>query len=333
MAELNLISPQSITQSNRSPFLRLRAETSEVYNSHINCDCRRLEFVDPLGLCLLKHWFVELQDRGVTIKLLDLPLSMESFLRRMDLFAGIDCVEFIDRCSGNTRNDLSGQLIELQTLTSPTEIGAVATRIAATIVHGMNVTNTPDPEGMHVSEAEKLEQTLEYVFSEILLNALDHGRKRNYNHAHTNIAAQYYRGPDLLKVAIVDNGCGLLETLQAHPEMGGEITDSKAISIALKPRVSCNRDAELGLDTRNQGIGLTISTKITFQAGGNCGIFTGSNWQSFFASGKVVPVEIPYWRGTGIAFSFPKAGLLSVDRGEIISALPGFRIEPRIRFS
>jgi ABC-type transporter Mla MlaB component len=313
LSELNIVSPDTITQSNTIPFFRLRNQASVIYELEtINCDCRGLQFIDPLGLCLLKHWFAELQDRGVTVVLQNLPLFVESFLRRMDLFEGIDCVKFPDRSSGNSRNDLTGHLIEIQTLRAVSEIGDVATRIAGTIVHGMEVDDTPDPDGMHASEAEKLETTLEYVFSEILLNALDHGRKRDYEHAHTNIAAQYYPKSGLLKVAIVDNGCGLLETLQAHPKMEGELTDSKAISIALEPRVSCNRDAELGLDTRNQGIGLTVSTAMAFQAGGTCGIFTGSNWHSLSGNGVSV-AEIPYWRGTGITFSFPKSGLGKVN--------------------
>lgn len=332
MAVLNIASPDFITQGGKVAFLRLRRDTSELYGVHINCDCSRLKFIDPLGLCFLKHWFAELQDREVKISLQNLPLSIESFLRRMDLFEGIDCVQFPDRSSGNVRNDLSGQLIEIQTLRNISEIGGAATRIAGTIVHGMEIENNPDPDGMRPSEAERLEQTLEYVFSEILLNALDHGRKRNYGHAHTNIAAQYYSGSGLLKVAIVDNGCGLFETLQAHPKMEDDLTDSKAIAIALQPRVSCNRDAELGLDTRNQGIGLTVSSEMTFQAGGVCGVFTGSSFHLLSQNNRVAVSEIPYWRGTGITFSFPRAGLANVDKAQIISALPGFRIVPSINF-
>lgn len=224
---------------------------------------------------------MELAERGVKIRLVGLRYSIEAYLARMDLFKGLASVSFDDRTSANVRRDLTGQIMELRSLDNIEDVDSVATQIAATIVHGMpDINFEPDPDGMHPSIGERMEETLQYVFSEILINALDHGRKRNYSYASANIAAQYYPRDNKIEVGILDNGCGLLETLRAHPRMEGDLTDSKAISIAYQPRVSCNRDAELGLDTRNQGIGLTVSSKIALAASGRCGIFSGNSRHS-----------------------------------------------------
>lgn len=333
MAPFQVVSPERITHDSIPAFLRLRAEVEHIQDCQIECDCSNLTFVDPMGLCLLKHWFVELEERDVTIELRGLRFYIESFLRRMDLFEALRSVKFDDRTSRNARRDLNGQVIELCTLTDTQEIGPVATKIASTIVHGIpDISFEPDPDGMQPSIGERMEETLEYVFSEILLNALDHGRKRNYRHAHANIAAQFYPKPNQLEVAIVDNGCGLLETLLAHPRMEGQQTDSQAITIARMPRVSCNRDAELGLDVRNQGIGLTVSTEIALAANGRCGIFSGESWHSLHPNNVVNKSEIPYWRGTGVYFKFDKNALLNVNKRSIIQALPGFRTVKTLNF-
>jgi hypothetical protein len=286
-----------------------------------------------MGLCLLKHWFVELHSNNIVLNLRNLSLAIESFLRRMDLFNDFPGVRFIDRTSSNARRDMTGQLIELRSLHNVDEIGPAASQIASTIVHGLpDIDRSPDPHLMRPSDGERIEDTLEYVFSEILLNALDHGTKQGYRAAHANIAAQYYPNSRKLEVAILDNGCGLLETLRSHPQMEGDISDSKAITIARRPRVSCNRDAELGLDTRNQGIGLTVCSQIALAAGGKWGIFSGKSRHTVTASGEELQVEVPYWRGTGVFFEFDKAGLETVDKGAVIRAIPGFRTVPSINF-
>lgn len=333
MSSRRFISPSRITYDELPKFLQLRSHAASLQDCKIECDCSKLVFVDPLGLCLLKHWFVELQERAVEVHLRGLRREIESFLRRMDLFEGLALVSFEDRSSMNTRRDMTGRMIELRSLHETKDIGQAASQIAKTIVHGIpGIEMEPDPDQMHPSLGERIEDTLEYVFSEILLNSLEHGRRRNYVHSHANIAALYYPVINKLEIAIVDNGCGLLETLQGHQLMAGELTDSKAISIARQPRVSCNRDAELGLDVRNQGIGLTVSTEIALAARGRCGIFSGLSRHSILTDSTADVSEIPYWRGTGVYFQFDKTALASVNKGSIIKALPGYRIVNKIKF-
>jgi hypothetical protein len=333
VAQVNLISPSRITYDELPKFLHMRNLAENLSDCQIRCDCSALTFADPIGLCLLKHWFFELEERGVKIDLYGLRYQTEAYLQRMDLFKEAAAVTFIDRTSTNARRDLRGQIIEICSLNDMNEVGPVANKIAATIVHGIpDINFEPDADQMHPTIGERMEETLQYMFSEILINALDHGRRRNYFHANAIIAAGYYPREHKVEVGILDNGCGLLETLQNHPKMEGILTDAQAISISLQPRVSCNRDAELGLDTINQGIGLTVSSKIALQANGRCGIFSGNSRYSLMKSGMSEQLEIPYWRGTGVFFQFDKSSLGKVSKRSIIEALPGFKINKRINF-
>ena len=333
MAQLNLISPSRITYDELPKFLHMRHQAKDLTDCQIRCDCSALTFADPIGLCLLKHWFAELEEREVKIGLYGLRYQTEAYLQRMDLFKGAASVTFTDRTSTNARRDLRGQVIEICFLDDMNKVGPVANRIAATIIHGIpDISFEPDSDQMHPTIGERMEETLQYMFAEILTNALDHGRRRNYFHANAIIAAGYYPREHKVEVGILDNGCGLFETLQNHPKMDGILTDAQAISIAFQPRVSCNRDAELGRDTGNQGIGLTVSSKIALEANGRCGIFSGNSRYSLLQDGTSEQLEIPHWRGTGVFFQFDKNILGKVSKRSIIEALPGFKINKRINF-
>lgn len=331
MFSSSLISPPKFTHDLVPHFLRLRESIQDLQDCEIELDLSALRFIDPLGLCLVKHWFEELQIRGVKITLSQWSLSIESFLRRVDLFEGLDNLHFTDRTSQNGRNELDGQLVELQSLREESEIQKAASKIARSIVHGLPNVSSED-DGMTASPQEKLERNLEYVFSEILLNALDHGKSRGYAHSHTNISAQYYPKSDCLDIAIVDNGCGLLQTLQQHSRMEEDLTHSKAIFIALEPGVSCNRDVGMREDTINQGVGLTVSCRLAFEAGGHCGIFSGSNWKIVNRNGVVRDQEIVPWQGTGVFFRFPKSGLLETNVSNVIAGLPRYQMNRMINF-
>lgn len=304
-----------------------------LFDDHVVLDCARLRFVDPLGLCLMQHWFDWLEQRNVTVELAALPYSIESFMQRMDLFEGKTGVFYKDRTSGNGRNDLRGLVIEVRSVDDPVAIDAASTEIASALVHRVqDISFEPDPELMRAPEGERFVETLEYVFSEMLLNALDHGRKRGRPDARAKVAGQYYPRSGRLSIAIVDDGCGLLETLQNHPAMDGDISHRKAIEISVRPRVSCNRDLDLGRDSKNQGIGLTVSTQMAIRSHGSFALFSGDSWHRSSGAGDARFTPIPGYEGTGIYLEFDRAALGRIERRAILRELPGYREVREIRF-
>lgn len=300
----------------------------------LHVDCGKLSFLDPAGLCLLHHWFEQLSEADVKIQLHTLNLEVESFLRRMDVFTGIPNLAFEDHTSTNARSDLTNSLVELCTVSEENEVDEVAQRIANAVVHNMlRLSNAPDPDGMRPSPEERATDTLAYVFAEVINNAVDHGKKRGWRNARAKVAAVFYGRLQRLKIAIVDNGCGLLQTLQGHAKMDGDDSHAKAVEIALLPKVSCNRDQEYGWDSKNQGIGLTVSTSLAVDGGGEFAVFSGDALLRRSTHGVAFSSAIPNWQGTGVCLEFECSRLAEIDKVKVIQNLPGFREVPELRFN
>jgi nitrogen fixation/metabolism regulation signal transduction histidine kinase len=79
------------------------------------------------------------------------------------------------------------------------------------------------------------------------------------------VALQYDASDDMIRLAVVDNGCGFLNSLKRE-----KITEHiEAIHLALKPRVTCNGDFYVRpSESVNQGIGLTVVKEIVLSSQG-----------------------------------------------------------------
>lgn len=330
MAHLHL--PETLSYQSLDNLLVTMRVTDMTMDAEIDLDCSKLGWVDPAGLCLFKHWVESLNHRNVRLVLLDLPLKMEAYMQRMDVFQSAPNLIFEDRTSGYGRNDHSNHLVEVRDVTDPRHADDTASRIACTIVAHLPLSTAPDPEGMRASEAERADRTVSYVFSELLGNALSHGRRRGFDHAHAKVAAQYVPGKKRLQIAIFDDGCSLLGSLRGHSTLQGIETDANAIQAALRPRVSCNRDLDYGLDSTNQGIGLTVSTRLALESGGQFTIYSGGAAYNETARGHTEMRETAGWQGTGVFLEFATERLASVDVTGVVTSLPGYREEPLLNF-
>jgi signal transduction histidine kinase len=122
-----------------------------------------------------------------------------------------------------------------------------------------------------------VEQPLHYIIAELLHNALKHGQARGFNHTRAWIAAQYYRRGDLLRVAIVDDGCGFLRSLASHSGLVSRSHES-AISLAFRPFVSSHKDVGVFDDSVHQGLGLTVCRDLCLMADGRISAASGTAW-------------------------------------------------------
>lgn len=329
--KMKITVPPCLGYPESASLFQLQASTSVFGGSEIHLDCAVLRYVDPLGLCVLHHWFKDLEARDVAIYLDDLPLSVERWLRRMNVFRDLSNLRFKDRTSWNSRNDHRGNLIEVRLVSSERDVDRTAEEIANAIAKDVPDMSWQD-DGMRAAEGETVSAELSYVFSELLNNALTHGRGRGYPESSAKIAAQYYPTPRKLRIAIVDNGCGLLESLSGHSRMEGEMTDNKAIRLALEPRISCNRDVGLRSDSKNQGLGLTISTKMALSSGGEIGIFTGRGRLKQSSGENLFFADMERWQGTAVYLEFDRQGLAEISRATIMESIPGYAVVSDLNF-
>jgi K+-sensing histidine kinase KdpD len=181
---------------------------------------------------------------------------------------------------------------------------------------------------MHAPEHEHQKDLIQYVLSELLSNALTHAQRHGFRgRARVWTTAQYYPSHDKVRLAVVDTGCGLLATLRGHPELETE-THFAAISAALQPRVSCNRNLGVRQDTVNQGVGLTTVHRIVDQSLGDMLVLTGDAYQR--QRGGAVLRDGAAWQGVVTAVEMRREALRGL---RVAALLPlGDAVSPELRF-
>ncbi len=286
----------------------------------IACDAAELQFVDPVGLCLLAATCHRLATQGKRLRLENVSPAIAGYLARMDLFkaCGIEYKENF------TRHDRQTDLVEICVADKAAEGDLLANKIVTALV---GATPGYDPhaasdEMTGYQPQDYLYKPLHYLFSELLENALTHAKRAGYRDARAWVAAQYYPGKDRIRLAVVDNGCGLLRSLERHPSLP-EKSHKAAIRLAFEPRVTCNPDLEIRPnETVNQGIGLTVIREIVAQGRGVMRLVSGDTLLEM-AGGREKTCPATPWQGMVLALDFKRDLLRQVNVGQIIHELRG----------
>jgi anti-anti-sigma regulatory factor len=237
-------------------------------------DASSLRFADPFGLAMLGATFFMVRQQGRQVRVSGLNADMAGYLNRMDVFEGVELIDRAPLATG--RNDRSDTLVELTRLDNHNHVDDAALRLARSLVGGMADVDPAEPpdEMTGLTAFDRLMEPIQYALTELLENAMTHARRQNYRDACVWVASQYYRRSGMIRLGVVDNGCGFLATLRSHPDLRRE-THHEAILTALRPRISCNRDLRMGMESANQGVGLTTTCRIAEHAGGRLIIVSG----------------------------------------------------------
>jgi len=283
-----------------------------------------LRFADPFGLAMLGATFYMLQQRGQTVQVAGLTDAVGSYLQRMDIFEGVELLD----CTfpRGQRHDRRDALVELTRLDQRNQIDKAANQLAEALVGRMADIDPDEPydEMTGMNSADRLTIPLSYTLSELLNNALSHARLKGHNDACVWVASQYYRKTGRLQLAVVDNGCGILETLREHSALRNlpRKTDLDAILVALRPRVSCNRDLGVFNDSVNQGIGLTTTARIAEHAGGRLVIVSGAGCHDPLGQSRRLANSVR-WQGVAVALESQRDALLNVRIRELMPPIDG----------
>ena len=283
-------------------------------DDNVLLDARTLEFVDPFGMAMLGATFYMLQQRGQSVLVSGLNDSVSSYLQRLDVFAGVELVNCAP--ARGSRHDRRDRLLELTRIDKRGEVETAAFRLAQALVGsipGVDLEEPPD-EMTCVNTADRLIGPLNYALSELLDNAVDHGRRHKREDARVWVASQFYPSRGMIQFAVVDNGCGLLETLRNHPPLRDAKRKSHldAILAALQPWVSCNRETGLRVDAANEGIGLTTTSRIAEGTGGRLVIFSGDAVHDPVLGSRQLGDGL-HWQGVALVLICPRDRLLGVQ--------------------
>lgn len=276
----------------------------------VELDCSQVNFVDPLGMTVLAA-VLERLDKRRRVSMPWLKTSTTSYLERMDFFNGI-VVDDVDIPQNRVRNDQRSNLLEITRVKDSGKSEEVADQLATAIV-GKIIGRGPKPIDFNAPDAEydQYYRPLRYALSELVENALTHAKREGALNASVWVAAQYYKDQQnggRIQVAVVDNGCGFLATLQNHAELRAK-THAEAIRTALQPKVSCNRDIGPFGESVNEGVGLTTTVRIAKETGGAVYIASGN---ALYIDGEqsqvkrrdlLQPLE-GMWNGVAISATF-----------------------------
>ncbi len=297
----------------------------------IEIDASRVEYIDPFGLCMLAAVVNKLGEADISIRIRGVDPDVFEYLRRMDFLR--QCRMDAKPSRPGARRDLSDRLVEVHRITDRREIDRSAARLARAVIGritDIRLDDTPD-EMSGKSEVDQVEHPLRYVFNELIENALTHGRGKGFNRASAWVAAQYYPSSGKMRLAVVDDGCGFLESLREHPELPEE-AHAAAIEIALKAKVSRNRDVGLAGDSVNQGVGLTVIREIALRADGCLALVSGDAWLADHPRNQRERRTVSEWQGVGAYVEVRRSRLQGINLVSIMQGLPGYAPVKGLKF-
>jgi len=289
----------------------------------IQIDASQLKFVDPFGLALLGAAFHHAYHTGNRVLISGLSTGAGAYLNRMDVFKGVE----IDNQSlpSQHRHNRQDTLVELKRLSHATEVGNTARQLAYAVVGkfpDISPNEAPD-EMTGYTTSEKLAEPLQYILSELLENALTHAKRQGYLDANVWVAAQFFPSSGLIRLGVVDNGCGFLKSLHSHPELHSQ-SHHVAILTALKPRISCNRDLGLNNGSVNQGVGLTTALRIAEHTDGEMLIVSGNAYHNSSRKSGTWSDD-SCWQGVAMAIECKRSRLADVSYRELLPKLEGVK--------
>jgi hypothetical protein len=290
-----IVLPPYLTAMNAGAVLHLCRALRSAEEPVVHADASALRWVDPFGMCLLAATCQQLEALETRLELHGLSNEVGGWLARMDFFRHCPVIVGIP-LDQHRRWDRADALMELCRIEDAAVVDQRARALAQALVGhvpGMDSNEAPD-EMTGLTTQNRFTDPLQYVLSETLENALTHGRRNGYGHGRVWVASQYYPSKDVVRLGLVDNGCGFLASLRNHPQLP-VATHAAAIQTALIPRVSCNRDVGLMGDSINQGVGLTVTKEIVRAAMGRMTLVSGDSLVRLHPRTSQPAETVDYW--------------------------------------
>ena len=243
-------------------------------------DFSGLRRVTPAGLVALVATTLRWRREHHPVKFQGLhECAITGYLQRMDVFAacGVDLPENF------RRHDAKGRFVPVRIIDHRVvEMG-----------NDLAICLAPGGEEFGHAMAD-LYDLAWYVFTETANNVRQHSRGVGC------VSAQVNHTEGLVRLALADNGCGILGSFAGCSWSAG-MTDTAAIRKALEPRVSCK-----GSPT-NEGVGLTLVTGLVRRIKGWLMILSGTGGvkvRAGMAPEEIILPQAARYQGTLVGLTF-----------------------------
>jgi signal transduction histidine kinase len=163
-------------------------------------------------------------------------------------------------------------------IASQSEANAVANRISQRIAEFIpaedRASMLQDRYGMLIHHA--VQPALAHILSELLDNVFSHSRTVDHPTPMAWLVTQWYSEGDLVRVAVVDDGCGLLASLRGLHEPPRN--HFEAAVLAFRPFVSSKNIPSMYAERRHMGLGLSVCRDICQRLDGCIYAVSGNAW-------------------------------------------------------
>ena len=246
---MKILMPAQINADGLLPFLAILGRPLAA-GEEVVLDFSELRRVTPAGLVALAATVVRWrrENHSVTFEGLK-ACSILGYLQRMDLFktCGVELRETFQR------HEAKGRFVPVRLIDH--QVDTMGTDLAGCLAPG------GEDYGHPMSHLYDLSW---YVLTETANNVRQHSHGLGY------VSAQVNRPEGFVRLALADNGCGILKSFQDVGFQWSEgMTDAEAIRKALEPTVSSK-----GSPT-NEGVGLTLVAGLVRQTKGWLMIVSG----------------------------------------------------------
>lgn len=295
--------PRVLTTNNIDEVLSLCSSIRE--RNNLVLDAQNYTYASPIGLTLLKA-AIHSQHPCRVSDIEWMETTRASYLSRMNFFVGVSAPSV--EIANKQRHDRTDTLVELNKIHHEGEVDDVAHQLSNTLTQSVIRESaeyaTPD------FDSEAICNPIRYLISEILLNSTTHAKRYGNERSKAWVAAQALkatpRNSACIEIAIVDDGCGVLQTLA--DQLNDKNSTAEAIELAMTPYVSCNFGVDfMGQETTNQGVGLYVAKDMILQAGGRIQIISDNcmfDSSSSKRSGSYTMLDNS-WNGVAISLTIP----------------------------
>jgi len=285
-----LIIPKHINAGGLIPFLDLLAVHAE--NPDLVIDFSQLQRVSPAGLASLAAFAARRERNYLSTKATGFEhCGIRDYLRRMNLLrlCGWEQAE-----EPFARHDSYGRFVPLEEI--PHQVDELGAQVASCIAPGGEEYGHPNA-GLY--------DTAWYLITEMANNVRQHSRGTGF------VAAQTTMVDGFVRIAIADGGCGIPASLKdAGLSWTRDLADEDMIEQAMAARVSSKGQPA------NEGVGLTLSSRIVDLMGGHMLIASGVG-TVIRGGGEVLKKDrlesAKRFPGTLIAISFPRSAAVDFD--------------------
>jgi signal transduction histidine kinase len=274
-----------------------------------------LAVIQPVGVCLLANAARSAQYAGRQLLIRNASQKVRRALA--DLAASVELQ------GEGTIESWQGPMFAMA-VKSQSEANVVANRISQRIAEFIPAEDRAamlqDRYGVRIHHA--VQPALAYIFSELLDNVFSHSRTVDHPGPTAWLVTQWYSEGDLVRVAVVDDGCGLLSSLRGFHEPPKN--HFEATGLAFQPFVSSKNIPSMYAERRHMGLGLTVCRDICHRLDG-CIYAISGNAQVANAGlpdEKRHKLEAPY-QGTIVSLEFHRRAATTRTIQDILTRYQG----------